>query len=164
MTEFSQKIEEMLEDYISPMSRELAIAVIAQFGGEEDFLESYESVCNGGINTGISGWIYTNELADFFTENKKDIIAFAKETATDLGHTSVSDMVQHFNGLKSDEYTPDQIAEAIYDTENENHQQLAAVMASFVGEEVARSYERLIEDEPDEDEDDDEDYFDDGYE
>ena len=154
MTTFTEQTEELLEDYIAPMSRELAEATIAQFGGEEDFLESYESVCDGGINTGISGWIHTDELVEFFTENKKEIMAFAKETAEELGHTSASDMIKHFGCLKNDAYTTDQIAEALYDTENENHEQLASAMAWFAGEELSRSYERLIEDQPDEDDED----------
>lgn len=149
MTTISINAETLVNSYVSPMSRELAMNAIEQFGGWEQLQDSYSDICSGGIvrgiDHGVDGWMYTDELVAFFKANKKEILDFAKETAYDLGEGSSFQMMSNFNCFNGD-YTEGDIAEGIYDTDSDNHKNIVSGISWFIGEELARSFERMVED------------------
>lgn len=153
MENFNEKTQDFLSNH-SNMSSDLAAAVIEQFGGEDEFIAEHVNVCEGGINCGISGWIWTDDLVEFYAENKKAIIKHAKETAESFGDDSVSEMVKGF-GCLNNQFSEDEVAEGMYDTESDSHQQVAQALAFFVGEELSRDYECFLEENPNDEEDED---------
>lgn len=145
MTTSTLNQEGFIENYIAPMSNGLATAVINQYGGFEALSECYSDVCNHGIDGGFNGWIATHDMVEFYKDNKTGILNFAKETAEELGSEGLLEMVSEFNRIRG-EYNLSEIAEGLYDPESEHHDIIAEMMAWFVAEEVARSYERMVED------------------
>lgn len=140
--------EILLNDYIAPMSRELAEAAIKQFGGWESFLQAHADVCNHGMLAGFSGWIATHEVVEFFAKNQQETMRFAKELAVELGEDSVYEMIQNFACLKEEfgGFYEDQVCDAIHNVNDEHHNEFAQAMGWLVAEQVARSCERMIED------------------
>ena len=145
MTTSTLNQEGFIENYIAPMSNELATAVINQYGGFEALSECYSDVCNHGIDGGFNGWIATNDMVDFYAKHEKTILNFAKEYAKELGYEGLLEMVSEFNRIRG-EYNLSEIAEGLYDPESEYHSTIAEMMAWFVAEEMARAYERMLED------------------
>lgn len=156
MTDFTSGTNRFLDGFIGNMSRELAIATIEQFGGEESFIEEYQNVIEGGINCGIGGFIYYDDTVKFYDDNKKEILDFAKLEAVDYGSDSAVEMVKGF-GLLNGLYSGDEVAEGMHDADSESHQQIANALTMFTGEQLARSYENFIDQNPEEAAQDDED-------
>lgn len=149
MTDFTAGTTLFLNDYIGNMNRDLAIATIEQYGGEESFIEDYKNVMIGGINCGIGGFIYYVDTVKFYVDNKKKILEFAKLEAADYDCDSAVEMVKSF-GLLNGLYSSDEVAEGMHDVDSESHQQIANAMTMFVGEQLARSYETFIDQNPEE--------------
>ena len=145
MTIFSAVTEEFLSDGTREMSRELVEAVIENYGGEDQFIQNYGYVTDGKINGGINGFISTFEMTEFFKNNKAAIIGFAKDTYSEFGYESLCGMISNF-GILGNDYTVEEVAEGLFDSESENHDTMATALVLFVGEEVARYYSEFIED------------------
>ncbi len=145
MTTVYANVETLVNEYASPMSRELAINTIEQFGGFEDFVNVLADVCSYGINTGVNGWISTHDIVEFYEKNKADILDFAKQTVSDVGYDGLGAMIASFGCLRGN-YSIDEVLEGLYNKDSDDHDTIAEAMGYFVGEELARSYERLLED------------------
>lgn len=145
MPKHSKEIQEVLDVYINNMDKQLAINAIEQFGGEQAFIDVHKGVCQKGIQIGVSGWIEDKDLKSFYDANKKNILSFVKLNAKDFGYPNMCDMVRGFTAL-NDKLDCDEVAEAIYDSENTNHMLLTTELAGYVGEELARCYESFLED------------------
>lgn len=144
MTNFSKKTEEFLNGNTGLMPRDLAEKVIAQFGGEESFLNNYRYVNEGHINGGIKGFIATHEMVVFFKENKDAILDFAKDTIKASGNTTaVSKMVSNLPLLNGN-LSAYEVKTAIDDTEQEQHGLVASVLCMFVGEKISASYKSFL--------------------
>jgi hypothetical protein len=111
-------------------------------GGWESFTGSARDICNHGIGGGFSGFIYTAETVEFAKKNLPEIMAYAKEMANSLGE-NVYQMIGGFNCLK--DYENLDAGEAIYNKESEDHKTVLNALAWFAGEEVARSYCDLMD-------------------
>lgn len=85
----------------------------------EDLEQTLSDVTRGGANAGFSGFTYSSELADFFSDNKSLIMAELKDLASDLG-IGLLEMIAGFNCLKDSELSADEIAEILYS--NSDHQ------------------------------------------
>ena len=145
MTTSTLNQESFIENYAPDMGSDLATDVINQYGGFDVLAECHADVCNHGIDSGFNGWIATHDMVEFYKDNKTGILSFAKETAEELGSEGLLEMVSEFNRIRG-EYNLSEIAEGLYDPESEHHDIIAEMMAWFVAEEVARSYERMVED------------------
>ena len=140
MTTYTNIPDKFFTDGHTSMNRELADNVIAQYGGEDAFLASYADVCDNGLDS-----IETTQTPfDFFTDNKAAIVEFAKAFAKSIGDGNAIDLISSLNGLRN-EYKADEVAEALYDDHASEHQAVAVVVAAFVAEELAVSYNDFIE-------------------
>ncbi|MBO6225832.1 MAG: hypothetical protein J6N72_10380 [Psychrobacter sp.] len=139
MTTFTAKTENFLANHTGSMTRKLAETVIDRYGSEAQFLKNYSYVVDGKINCGIHGFLWTYEMVQFFTENEKLIIDFAKDVFQESGYSSVSEMVKDF-GVLNKGYTVEEVAEGLFDKDSKYYYTMAEAMVFFVGEELARIY------------------------
>ncbi len=116
-------------------------AVIDQFGGWDEFIESAPDVGRYGIDGGFGNFIYYKDTCEFFQTHRKPIVQYARDQAADLG-VGLLEMVQQFNCV-GPAYTIDEIGEALFgDTE---HDELQNAMTWFIAEELCRLYCDLVE-------------------
>lgn len=105
------------------MPEELLVALIKQMGFE-DFIDYSDDVAKNGANNGTSGFIYHDELSEFFDKNKASIISFLKKQAHLFGENSAVSMVAAFNSMLKNEISADEVAEVLYsimpESDNEN--------------------------------------------
>ena len=116
-------------------------ATVKQFGGWESFTESAPDVTNHDISCGFSGFIYHTETLAFTRKNRALIAKLATSQAADFG-TGVLEMVQCFGCLGTD-YGLEEIGRCLYGRGNDT--QILNALAWYAGEEVARAYCDLID-------------------
>lgn len=135
-------IKNMIEN--SNMSEKLILATITQLGGFESFKECAEDITRHGISGGFHGFIYYTDTVKFFKKNKKDIMSYLKQVASEFGQ-GMFEMIQCFNCMKG--FSQEEIAEAIYESDSEYEDQILNCLSWAIGEEVSRLYCDLIEQE-----------------
>ena len=135
-------IKNMIEN--SNMSEKLIRATIAQFGGFESFKENAEDITRYGISGGFHGFICYTDTVSFFRKNKKDIMVYLKDMASDFGQ-GMFEMIQCFNCMKG--FSQEEIAEAIYESDSEYEDQILNCLSWTIGEEVSRLYCDILEQE-----------------
>ena len=140
MTNYTNIPEQFFTEGHTPMDRALADIVIAQYGGEDAFLAAYTEVSNNGLDAIDT----VNTPIAFFTENKAAILAFAKVFAQSIGDGNAIDLISSLNGVRND-YSADEVAEALYDDQSADHKNIAVIVAAFVIEELAVSYSDFID-------------------
>lgn len=104
------------------MEKQLKQAIIEQLGYEdlnEECKQTLADVCRGGGNSGWSGFTYSNELLEFYNTNKKLILDYHKELASELGEGFL-EMIKGFNCLKDSGLEVDEIAEIIYSNKHDH--------------------------------------------
>ena len=128
----------------STIPAKLIRSAIKQFGGYEYFKEIVSDIYNHGIDGGFRGFIYHNDTVSFYRRNKKEIIELATSQAEDFGEDILT-MISNFNCIKG-RYTANEIFSAL-SRYNEEYIQLYNCLAWYAGEEVARAYMYLVEEE-----------------
>ncbi len=126
----------------SHIEEKLVRAVVRKMGGWESFTQSAPDITNHGIDGGFHGFIYTNETVKFAKQNLPEIMELAKNMADDLGENKYK-MIEGFNCLK--DFKNIDAGEAIYNKKSEDHDTVLNALAWFAGEEVARSYVDMLE-------------------
>lgn len=120
-------------------------AVVRQLGGWESFTESAPDISNHGIDGGFHGFIYYSDTKPFAKRNRAAIAKMASDQASDFG-TGVIEMIQNFgcfrNGTKP---TDSEVGSALYAGKDLNSSGVLNALAWYAGEEVAREYCRLTE-------------------
>ena len=135
-------IKNMIEN--SNMSEKLIRATIAQLGGLESFKENAEDITRHGISGGFHGFIYYTDTVEFFKKNKKDIMSYLKQMASEFGQ-GMFEMINSFNCAK--DFSQEEIAEAIYEDNSEYEDQILNCLSWVIAEEVSQIYCDLIEQE-----------------
>lgn len=125
------------------MDKKLYNAVVDQFGGQEDFDNAAQDVYEHGIDGGFSGWTHYSETMEFFAQNKREILAHAREVAGDFGEDML-EMIASFGCLRDHELTVDEVAEAIY-SESQAADVVQNALAWFVAEEAVRQHVEAAE-------------------
>lgn len=120
------------------MQERLRRAIVRQSGGKQAFAEMAEDIVNNGADAGFSGWIYYSDTVTFFKVNRKEILAYAKEMAEDMGE-SMFEMIKGFVVFRGDPVSDDELGEALYDRNSEDTR-VRNVMSWFVLEELARIF------------------------
>lgn len=116
------------------ISEELVRAVLEQYGDEEDFFERAEDSCDA--SGGVCGFIYYTDTLKFTEKNFALIIRHATELAEGIGYDDIFIMVSQFGCIN---LTPQEVAEAMYNPESENHTEVYNALAWFALEEVANA-------------------------
>lgn len=130
----------------SHIDETLIRAVVRQAGGWDSFKEMAEDVANHGADGGFHGFIYYTDTVKFAEQNKTELNNLARSMASDLGEPGGYSLIAGFNCLKRLELNGDTVADAMMDTDHEDHTQVMNALAWFALEEVSRSYTDLMED------------------
>ena len=120
----------------------VALAVKSQTGlNKDDFFVELENVLQSpyGAAAGFTGFISYYETTSFWRKNRSKILRFAEDQADEFGQ-NVVDMVAGFNAIK-DDFTPGEIAAALYGRFNDDYTQIYNIMAWYALEEVAFYYD-----------------------
>lgn len=126
----------------SNIDEKLIRAVIHQFGGWKDFQESAEDIARHGANAGWCGFTYYNDTVPFAERNKTLILAMVKEQANDFG-SNLYNMIAGFNCLNLESW---EVAEALHEKSSPERTSVYNALAWYALEEVAREYDRIIND------------------
>lgn len=139
-TQINQK--QLIEQSNIPAS--LIRAVVRQIGGWGSFTESAPDICQGGIDGGFHGFIYTSETKAFAIRNRRFIAEMAKEQADDFG-ASITEMIQGFGCFRHGAKPSDSdIGSALYaGKDSKDGEPVLNALAWYAGEEVSREYCRL---------------------
>ena len=91
----------------------MTIATVQTFDilGHEFDMDALNDIATHGCVAGVSGFIYSSELADVFDKNEDDIWNFLDEYAFDLGEKSGMQMVVDYVTRDDDFYTMQDIKE-----------------------------------------------------
>jgi len=102
-------------------------------------LEDVQDIGEHGADTGIDGFISTNEMNIFFRKYRKNIIQLIKEIANEIGQEPI-EMILDFRQVKGSQYTSFQIAELLFTDEidNEDSRILYMILVYFTVEEICR--------------------------
>ena len=84
-------------------------------------------------------------MTNFYQNNKKEILDFAKSQANELGHFSIAEIFMHMNKNIHHTYNIVEGAEGIHNIDCEQHDQIAEAMASYVASETAVLYQHFLE-------------------
>lgn len=81
-------------------------AVIAQFGGQEDFEAAAPDVVRNGMAGGVNGWIYHSEVMGFVQANRKLVLDYWETEAEDMGTDGCSELsrIEFVRGIYEDDY------------------------------------------------------------
>lgn len=137
-------------DTSSLMSRELRVALIEQFGGEDAFLEDYDHVACHGIE-GISESFYSSSISEFYEKNKEQVKLALKEFAANIDLDSAVALVDTQSNLRNKHDTNlDDIADAIYGSGNTpdgltyQNEVVIAWIIDTCGAELCRDYQNFM--------------------
>ena len=139
---FTQKVwDAFLNENNNPSFVKMANAVIEQLGGVDSYnIEQLDNVRNG--SDGYGGFIYYNETANFWKDNKDCIKENMHELADDLGEDLIT-MIKGFGNFKDDKaVTYDAIGKALYAPFDENGSRyIYDTFAKYALEEVANRFQ-----------------------
>lgn len=144
----------------------LAQSVFKQLGGENNVesmletLKSLKDIANNSIDGGFHGFIYTQDTAKFFDENKIQILNSLADEAQDFGYANELEMINDFACIKKSENPNITMAFINEAMENEGvgkrdergnledwrYSDLKNALAWYAGEKVAREYNDLVYD------------------
>lgn len=136
----------------SNIPAKLIRSTITQFGGWDSFRECAQDVTNHGIDGGFHGFIYYVDTTKFFRKNRNMIMELATEQATGFGDRGALEMIRNFNCLidkrtRKPDFSADEIARAIYQSKGDCVDIIQNALAWYAGEEVARAYCDLLDQE-----------------
>lgn len=123
-------------------------AVVSGLGGWASFKESHADVCSHGANNGFGEFIYYSDTVKFALKHRPAIIELLNETRESIGEPgSIVEMVQNFGCLGKDDYTQDEVGQALWasNAKAKEQQQVLNALAWFALEEVCRSFESIGE-------------------
>lgn len=118
-------------------------AVVRQFGGWKDFQESAQDVARYGANAGYSGFTYYTDTVRFTQKNKQSILELARQQAQDYLGVSVYEFIAGFNCIDLDSF---EVADALHEKNNPERDTVYNALAWYALEEVAREYDRIVDD------------------
>lgn len=100
------------------INNSLANALIAQLGGEEEFLSNYEEISYTGVS-GFDGFFSKKDAIEFFNKNESDIRLAVNCIATENGFDSIFEYINHYRlealGGFSDGISSDDVAKAMHE-------------------------------------------------
>lgn len=115
---------------------ELVRAVVRQFGGWRQFVESAPDVCQHGIDGGFGGFTYYSDTEPFARRNRAAIAQMAETQADDFG-IGLIEMIQGFGCFRHDKPSAAEVGRALYAGESNP---VLNALAWYAGEEVCRAY------------------------
>ena len=127
----------------SHIDTKLVRSVVRQIGGWSEFQERARDVTDHGASGGFSGFTYYTDTVGFTKRNKKAIIEFCENFASELGESGTVGFISNFNCMK--DYSLSEIADGLYNPRSDNKTTVYNVLAWLMLEEVSRSYCDILE-------------------
>ena len=121
----------------------LVESVIKQMGSWDSFKESAQGIARHGADAGWNGFIYYDQTVTFAKQNLDGIMQVACDLANELG-MDVTDMIASFGCLRGDSITSNDVAACLV-SDTDNTVQVMNALAWFALEEVAHSYDTIME-------------------
>ena len=121
----------------------LVESVAKQMGSWDSFKESAQDIARHGADAGWNGFIYYDQTVTFAKQNLDSIMQVACDLANELG-MGVTDMVASFGCLRGDGITSNDVAACLV-SDTDNTVRVMNALAWFALEEVARSYDYMME-------------------
>lgn len=150
MSNYSEGFELFLRGYSGDLGHELAEKIVEQFGGEQEFLNIYERVCDKGMIWAVNGWIQSTQLSVFFEDNRKSFMDFMKGSINHTEHKSISSLVATFKDIKKIyRLDAEQISEGLKNIESEQHVFVTAEIAKYASEVLSKRYAEFLTYHPD---------------
>ena len=151
MTTLSAQIQDFTKNHSMAISEKLAVALIANFGGEKEFLEDYKMVTAHGIRGGYGRFVFNNTMVTFHDENKRLIKKAMIKVAESRGYDSLGDFVWADLGA-DDEWTKDEVLAAVYKTHKKvKHEDLDPLLdmlyvwqVQLLGEELCAEFVQYL--------------------
>lgn len=137
-------LKELIANSNIPAS--LIRSTVKQCGGFQCFIESAQDVVSHGASGGsFGGFIYYVDTCAFFKRNKKHILEMLNDNYSDFCYESVISMIAHFNEVKRNRYTHQDIIDAVYCNKGTEKDNIQNLMAWYALEEVCRAYADLVD-------------------
>lgn len=127
----------------SHIDASLIRSTVRQIGGWAEFKERAYDVSNYGASGGFGGFTYYNDTVSFTKRNKKAIVEFCENFASELGEGGVIEFIAGFQCMKN--YKQSEIASGLYDAKSDFKIDVYNTLAWLMLEEVSRSYCDMLE-------------------
>ena len=122
----------------SHIDASLIRSVVRQIGGWKEFTERAQDVTNHGASGGFSGFTYYSDTVSFTKRNKKAIVTFCENFASDLGDGGIIEFITGFQCMKN--YKQSEVASGLYDSRSDFKTTVYNALAWLMLEEISRSY------------------------
>lgn len=127
----------------SHIESKLIRSTIRQIGGWTEFQERASDVASHGATGGFSGFTYYSDTVSFTRRNKKAIVTFCENFASELGEGGIIEFIMGFQCMKN--YNQSEVASGLYDPKSEYKATVYNALAWLMLEEVSRSYCDMLE-------------------
>lgn len=127
----------------SHIDASLIRSVVRQVGGWSEFTECARAVTNHGASGGFSGFTYYTDTLKFTKRNKKAIVTFCENFASELGENGIIEFITGFRSMKN--YKQSEVASGLYDVRSDFKTAVYNALAWLMLEEVSRSYCDMLE-------------------
>lgn len=135
-------------------SPDLILAILAQTGGQEKFVDNCKEMAETKVIDGVAGWDDDSKLVAFYYENRRDILSVVRASASFRRNDSPIRMVQDFVG-KPSEFSIDEVAQVLYmanaddyvkhEVDNERYADIAAGLAKYAYLRLCESYNGFVQ-------------------
>lgn len=127
----------------SHIDASLIRSTVRQIGGWTEFKERSQDVTSHGAIGGFGGFIYYTDTVSFTKRNKKAIVKFCENFASELGENGIIEFIAGFQCMKN--YSQSEVACGLYNPLSENKANVYNALAWLILEEVSRSYCDIFE-------------------
>ncbi len=127
----------------SHITESLVRSTVRQIGGWGTFKNYAQDVTNNGAQGDFCGFIYYADTVKFTERNKKEIMQFCENFASELGESGIIEFICNFNCMKN--YKQSEIASGLYDSKSDFKTDVYNALAWLMLEEISRSYCDLMD-------------------
>ena len=127
----------------SHIDTKLIRSTVRQIGGWNQFLAYASDVTSHDASGGFSGFTYYDDTVSFTKRNKKAIVTFCENFASELGDGGIIEFIAGFQCMKN--YKQSEVASGLYDPKSEHKTTVYNALAWLMLEEVSRSYCDMLE-------------------
>ncbi|MBO6224338.1 MAG: hypothetical protein J6N72_02630 [Psychrobacter sp.] len=135
MQAFDLATQDFLNNHIGQMNRELAIALISQFGGEDALMNAYVMALPNNIEIeSVPAFMDDKLLVGLYTEHKEAIISIGWRYAAEQGYNYPLDLYVELGGLG--ELTEGQVKEGMHNENSHLHTMVAGEIVRFMSNQL----------------------------
>lgn len=139
MQEFDLATQNFLSNHVNHIGRELAVALISQFGGEDALMHEYVMALPNSIEIeNVVAFIDDKVLADFYTKHKESIIAFGWKCAAKQGYKYPIDLYVELKSLS--EFNENQVVAGMHEENSHLYPIVSSEIVRFSAEQLCNAW------------------------